>query len=213
MKRILLLCAVAMLFASSVYAQEPNMSVYGGHKSVIPPKVSKFFKNLRYSDELLLGVGLDARSSFTVGDVAVAYHRFGDTVALGLGTGLLASRLLDEKHYFYATDEVSKHYSMGVLLPVFLRVKASPWRFGHWTPFGRLDAGGVIRLSEGYGGGLFFDPAVGTNYQASNKLNLFFALSTHWMQAGYLFDEHLGQPATVEGSSAITLMLHAGLDF
>ena len=189
------------------------MSVYGGKRSFVSPKVSKFFKNLRYSDEVFVGVGLDSRSSFGVGDVFAAYHRFGDTVALGLGTGIMASRLLDGRHYFYQTDEVSDHYAFSLFVPLFVRVKASPWRFGAWRPFGRLDAGGLIRVGQGYGGGLFFAPALGTNYQATAKLNLFFALSAHWMQTGYLFDEYLGQPAQRVGSSAVTLMLHAGVDF
>ena len=213
MKRYSFLFLVAIFFASSVYAQEPNMSVYGAKKGGISPKVSKFFKNLRYSDELVLGVGLDSRSSFAVGDLIAAYHRFGDTVTLGVGTGLLASRMLDERHYYYLTDEVSNHYSFTLYLPLFMRVKVSPWRFGAWQPFGRLDFGGLVRLGEGAGGGLFFAPTLGTHYQATAKLNLFFAMSTHWMQTSYLFDEHLGQPAATVGSSAMTLMLHAGLDF
>ena len=213
MKRIFLLIMVAICFATSVYAQEPNMSVYGRKGISISPKVSKFFKNLRYSDELMLGVGLDSRSSFAVGDVATVYHRFGDTAAVGIGTGLLASRMLDNMYYFASTDDVSRHYSMQVLLPLFFRCKVSPWRFGQWHPFGRFDVGGVVRLSEGYGGGLFFAPALGTNLQTGKNLNLFFALSMHWMQAGYLFESYIGQPAEVVGSSATSLMLHAGIDF
>jgi len=104
---------------------------------------------------------------------------------------------------------VSRHYAMKLYVPLFVRVKASPWRFGAWQPFGRLDVGGMV----GKGGGLFFDPAVGTNWHASAKVNLFFALSTLWMQTGYLYDEHLGQPAIEAGSSAMTLMLHAGVEF
>lgn len=46
MKRIFLLIMVAICFATSVYAQEPNMSVYGRKGISISPKVSKFFKNL-----------------------------------------------------------------------------------------------------------------------------------------------------------------------
>jgi len=185
------------------------MSVYGGRKAFGTTKMGKFLKNLRYSDEVILGVGVDRRSSFTVGDVAVAYHRFGDTVSLGLGAGLVAGRMLDNVHYFYLTDDVSRHYAMKLYVPLFVRVKASPWRFGAWQPFGRLDVGGMV----GQGGGLFFDPAVGTNWHASAKVNLFFALSTLWMQTGYLYDEHLGQPAIEAGSSAMTLMLHAGVEF
>lgn len=189
------------------------MSVYGGRGSFGVSKMGKFLKNLRYSDELLFGVGVDSRSSFSVGDIAVVSHRFGDSVALGLGTGLIASRMLDNEHYFALTDEVSRHYDFSLFLPLFVRVKASPWRFGAWQPFGRLDAGAMVRLGSGYGGGFFFDPAVGASWQASGKPGLFFAVSTLWMQTGFLFDEHLGQPATVVGSSALTLMLHAGLDF
>ena len=188
------------------------MSVYGGKRGFGTTKVGKFLKNLRYSDELLVGVGLDSRSSFSFGDVAVAYHRFGDTVSLGVGAGLLGGRMLDNVHYFYQTDDVSRHYGMKLYVPLFVRVKASPWRFGAWRPFGRLDVGGNFQLSI-FNCQFFFDPAVGTNWHASGKVNLFFALSTLWMQTGYVYDGHLGQPAQEVGSSALTLMLHAGVDF
>lgn len=213
MKRFLSLCFFAIFFVPLIYAQQPNMSVYDGRKPGKPLKMAEFFKKLHYSDEFLVGVGLDNRSVFSFGNLFSACHRFGDTVSLGLGTGLVASSMLDEVHYFYTIDDVSKHYSMKLFLPLFVRVEAAPWRFGAWRPFGRLDVGGMFRLTRGHGGGFFFSPAVGSHFQASPKLNLFFALSSGWMQAAYLYDEHLGQPATKAGSSAITLMLHAGLDF
>lgn len=213
MKKLFLLTIVVIFSVSSLYAQEPNMSVYGRKHSVNSAKIAKFFKSLHYSDELMVGVGLDPRSHFSFGDLAVAYHRFGDTLSLGVGLGLQGSMLLDNMHYFYQSDEVSCNYSMALLMPIFVRAKVSPFRFGQWVPFMRLDVGGVLHFGNAFGGGFAFAPALGTNMMVNNKLNLFFALSCQWMQTSYEFDGYLGQTASIQGSSATSLMLHAGIDF
>lgn len=213
MKKLFLLTIVAIFSVSSLYAQEPNMSVYGRKHSVNSAKIAKFFKSLHYSDELMVGLGLDPRSHFSFGDLAVAYYRFGDTLSLGVGLGLQGSMLLDNMHYFYQSDEVSRNYSMALLMPIFVRAKVSPFRFGQWAPFMRLDVGGVLHFGNSFGGGFAFAPALGTNMMVNNKLNLFFALSCQWMQTSYEFDGYLGQTSSIQGSSATSLMLHAGIDF
>lgn len=188
------------------------MSVYGRKSPFKNGKMMKFFKSLHYSDELMIGVGIDSRSQFSFGDEFVAYHRFGDTLAVGLGIGLQGCSKLDNEHYFHQTDEASRTYSMALFMPIFIRATVSPFRFGDWKPFARCDVGGAIRLSHGQGGGFAFAPALGTDFKV-NKLNLFFALSYQWMQTAYTYDEYLGQPAQEVSSSASALMLHAGINF
>ena len=213
MKKTILLTILATLVASYSYAQQPNMSVYGHKGPAKPSKVGKMLRSLRYSDEIVLGIGLDHRSRFEFGDLVTANYRFGDTLSLGLGTGLLAMSALESEHYFYSADDVSSNYALTLLLPIYVRAKVSPYRFGDWTPFARADIGVAIRLTSGYAGGFTFAPSLGTNYKASAKLNLYFALTYHWMQTAYLYDAYLGQDPERLGSSATSLLLTAGIDF
>lgn len=213
MRKFYLLLLISVLSVSAAFAQKPHMSVYEGRSSANPSKLSKFLKKIDYSAELTAGPALDDRSRFSLGVCFFAAHRFNDTVSLALGAGFRGAQGKQLEFFDPSFAVVSSKYDFEVLLPIFARLKTTPYRFGKWTPAMMLDLGAAIRLTESRMGGLFFEPALGVDYKLNNQLTLNLALGLNWMQTAYEYQNYWYNQTERIGSSTTTLMCHIGLDF
>lgn len=213
MRKLYAILLISVLSVSAVFGQKPHMSVYEGRSSMNPSKLSKFLKGLDYSAELSAGPSLDDRSKFSLGVCFFAAHRFNDTLSLGLGAGFRGSQGKQIEIFNPVYAVASSKYDFEVLLPVFARLRATPYRFGRWTPGVMLDLGATIRLTESRMGGLFFEPALGVDYKLNSRLKLNLALGVNWMQTAYNYENYWYSQTERIGSSTTTLMCHVGLDF
>lgn len=213
MRKIYVLLLLSILSVSAVFAQKPHMSVYEGRSPGTPSKLSKFFKQLDYSAELSAGPAFDDRSRFSLGVCFLAEHHFNDTLAVCLGAGFRGVQGKQAEIFNTEYAVATSKYDFEVLMPVYARLKATPYQFGKWTPAMMVDLGAAIRLTKSQMGGFFFEPAVGADYKINSHLLLTLALGVNWMQTAYNYENYWYNQSERIGSSTTTLMLRMGLDF
>lgn len=213
MRKLGVFLLISIISVSIAFAQKPRMSVYEGRSSANPSKLSKFLKQIEYSAELSAGPAIDDRSKFSLGVSFLAAHHFNDTVALNLGVGFRGTQGKQTEFFTPQYAVATSSYDFEVLLPLFARIKATPYRFGKWTPAIMLDLGAAFRLTKSQMGGFFFEPALGMDYKLNSHLFLNMALGLNWMQTAYDYQNYWYTQSERIGSSAMTLMFHMGLDF
>lgn len=216
MKRIILSALCLVFSVSAVWAQQPNMSVYGRHSGSNPMNKSKFVtfvEKLNYSAEVTAAVPFDSYSKFSFGANFTAIHHFSDTLHVGLGLGFQAVNALQEEVYKQQFDQSERQYGMNYLLPLYAQLKVSPMRFNKWTPFVKLNVGAAIRLNKGSIGGFMFEPMLGTDFKVGKKVAMDFALGTQWLQTGYVYNNYWYNQSEEIGAATLGLQLHVGVNF